>query len=367
MNRLNKLPDHIVNDFKSSYLEKLARIAPLHLHSALTNREATKIVTLPDVIANKYFLIKDFQPEKPYPFKIGLYKDKKGRKFVGKIWKGRVKNLHYYNLINEIISTYVLSNVRRRLAKKLDKDIANIYTPSFVELIEENHSIIFVSEFMEGKEFIKLTESQRRDVYQKFKKYLRFLGDNLNKKEKDLLRIRGGLNLLLQYPLLLTTALVRRPYLAPMLFKGMMIFIKGIPNLLSIKDFAIVHGDVNYDNILVSKNRISIIDIEQLMFTLPAYEDVATISSARNTKEFSRWIIDNNLKRCISDSSYAQLFTTLLVNCETHNLTGNSSPPSLKNHIKRFNLALGVYKSIIDESRTMTKREFGMVYPDLIK
>jgi hypothetical protein len=362
-----KLPEQIVNDFKSSYLEKLARIAPLHLHSALTNREVTRTVHMPEVIDGRYYLVKDFQPEKPYPFKIGLYKDKKGTKFVGKIWRGRVKNLHYYNLINEIISTYVLSNARARLENKLGKDIANIYTPSFIELIQKDNCLIFISEFMEGKRFIKLSEKQRREIYKKFKKYLRFLGRNLSDEEKDLLRVRSGYNLVLQYPLLLTTALARRPYLAPMLFKGMKIFVKGIPNLLKSDDFTIVHGDVNYDNILISPKRISIIDVEQLMYTLSVYEDVATVSSARNTKEFSGWIIDNNLEMSFSDPAYALLYSTLLVNCETHNLTGNSSPPSLKNHIKRFNLGLKVYESVIEKRKKIKKNKFVRNHPDLIE
>src|SRR3989337_1316797 len=117
----NKLPDYIVSDFKSCFWMKLARIFPLHLHSSLSNRNSRRKITLPDTIGG-YKLIKDLQDDKSYPFKIGLYK-KGRRRFVGKIWEGRFKNLHYYNLINEIVASYTLSTLRERLSGKLGSDI----------------------------------------------------------------------------------------------------------------------------------------------------------------------------------------------------------------------------------------------------
>ncbi len=325
-------------------LEKLYHIIPTYLHSAVLGAvKGGRRVKLPDRVG-QYRLIKDLQPEKDYPFKIGLYSNRNGKRVVGKIWQGSQKNLHYFDILHEIDAMSTMASLQSRVSEKLPRNLRSIRTPQLIKVISGPGELMYFSEFMKGTPLSKLKSAhQQLKKYEQCVEYLRTLTQYCTPQEKQKLGIKTATDYLWMFPLIFIATIFKRPRRIGLILRGGLVFLTGYLSIRNRPSDSIVHGDLNMDNILLDGKNISILDMEQMTITFPEYELITLISSRRNRRDFLSYIFDDITAKCHRDRKYARVFSTLLVNCSIHNLTGNSIKDNVQVYFRRLDLGIKLF------------------------
>lgn len=209
-----------------------------------------------------YVLYKKIEKENGFKaYFVGIYK-KENKKYFVKTWSGKTKDINYQILLNELVINEVLYS-------KLLK--GKIETPKIIEHFSTKNSLSVIYEYIEGKSLLSYplnfqtkTMSKIINLFKKISlessnKYLNIL----EKKDKSF--YLGSLS----YITLLT--LISSPKEYSLIFNA---YVKAFANFFNIKrsKLTINHGDLNPDNILVSKNKHYIIDCGRLALTLPEYD-----------------------------------------------------------------------------------------------
>lgn len=327
-------------DVRPNFLYKMKNIGPSYLHSLVKakNKSKSPVILLPEKIG-EFKLFSDLQNDKHYPFKIGLYQRSK-KQIVAKIWEGLHKDLHYYDLVHEITLNWILTNVRKRVVKILPHEIAGYSTPGFLGVIREKSRIIFLSEYVSGSKLSSVrSDTGKFEYYQNCIKYLAFLGNHMTRHEKMLISNKGGFEYIIQFPFILTASLLKHWGKRVLIGKGAVLFIKMLPQLFKYNKFVLVHGDLNYDNIILSDNFVYILDFEQTVFTFPEYETICTLSSGRNSKPFVVNVLGSGIIETYKKHKGYKLFSGLMANCQIHNLIGNVSSENHNRYFKRIEMA----------------------------
>lgn len=300
----------------------------------------TKKVTLPKIVGS-YVLIKDLQQKKVHPYAVGLYK-KGGKKFVIKIWSGKLKDEFYYCLKNEITTLNLLDKTRKTKINSLPISLKEISTPKFIESIEKNNQLILIEEYIEGK---KVSEIKSIKIQLKFleicQEYIQWIGDNIPTNEKGRIRDKSRFKFLYYYPLIFTAAFIKRPNLRTTLLKSVRTFISGIPMFLKYES-KLVHGDLHVQNIITRGKKIYILDTEIMMYTFPVYEQIVSLASFRNSNSLRKSILNELTKEAKNNKDFKKLFKSLLVHNSTYDLTGNVSNKVIEKSKENINLAISL-------------------------
>jgi hypothetical protein len=260
---------------------------------------------------------------KEYPmFLVGLYQNRRGKKFVLKMWEGTYKNSGYYDLLHEIAVTKTLRTIHRRIKKQLPQELRNFSVLKYTNHIITKKRIIMITEYSQpGKINKRLNSQQKAELLLSTKKYLHIIGSHATQEEIMTITSKKGVTYILQFPIIWVMALMRHPNFVGDLILGLMTFIKGIPALLGISSRALVHGDLDTSNIFYNEKGVSITDLEQTIFSFSCLETIATISSKKNSQSIIELILEDFFQDKINKS----LFAALSVFTAIYSLTGINS------------------------------------------
>lgn len=254
------------------------------------------------------------------PFGLALYKNQKGNKAFAKIWTGKVKDFNYHTLQNEIAMYEIFNKIIRRTGNDMPKKFNRMSVPKLIKKVETANSMIILIEFVPGQVSTSLTAQRKLKLYVKTSEFIKFLGSQMTEGEKRFVSKRNVLHYVLLYPALLLKAIITYPHAAPLLIKGIPEFVKCIPTL-SKQRLVLVHRDLHFRNILISKKRIFLIDLQLCVFTLPIYEMITTLRYRWEDKELRALLLSEIKKEYGHIKNFERLFRGLSVNSLTHGLT----------------------------------------------
>lgn len=259
-------------------------------------------------------------------FFFGVYQNPEGQKAFAKIWYGKAKDFDYYTLKNEIRMYQLLNSVIYRVGKAMPKKFKDVYLPRFIKTIESGNSLILLIEFVDGETANFLTAEKKIQVYFQTVEFIRFLGTCLNPQEKAAISKRTPINYIVLYPFLLLKAIFTHPRAAIYLLKGVSKFLRCIPVLWKNSHPALVHRDLHFRNIIVSRDRVILIDLQFCVFTEMLHELITTLRYRWNEDEFYQLFIAEIKRRYSTRKDFEILFRGLSVNSLTHGLSDKRFP-----------------------------------------
>jgi len=291
----------------------------------------------------KFRFIRDLQPDKNYPFKVGLYKDLRAKLVVVKMWEGKRKNIHYFDLLHQIETMKILNLLHEKLVSKIPRKIKFVSIPKFIDVIKAPEKLMLISEYIDGKPLASLKESKKHwEYYQKSIDYLKFLGEYANFDGEKKIKRRTIKNFLTLFPLLWLTALVEHPGLWLELTKALAAFLRSTNAFYNYNEGTIVHGDLNLKNIYISGKRTYILDVEQTTVTYPEFELVTSLSTLGITNTLRKRLFIQLEKNAQKDRKLAKRLSGLIINCEIHNMTWNAPEENILWYRKMLNYGIAL-------------------------
>jgi serine/threonine protein kinase len=263
-----------------------------------------------------------------------LYRERKsGKRIVIKFWQGSLKDLHYFALLHEADTIKALTSVQSKLGPAKSK---GFIIPKFIQSGKYKNGLYLISEFFQGRSISDLSDRKKYTIFKDCLQFLNELGKVCDHKHKSKISTKGIFDYIFLYPLLLVSVYLRHAELRNTIFKGVPVFLSGIPKILQWKSSYLVHGDLNPNNILISGKKLAVLDVEQMRFSYQEYELVTTLCIKKYSNNFKNMIVRDLLRKKMDKKAIA----TLLVNASTHNLTDNPKKDSVANYLNVFNLGL---------------------------
>lgn len=280
-------------------------------------------INFPDRIGD-YKFVKEFAKQGlKKSFKLGIYKNSKGKKAIVKIWSGLAKDFHYYTFKNEIVMYKTLHRVLDRIGKNIPDKYKNVCIPKLIKVKEKRGSLLILLEFVDGDLAQDLTVSKKITAYFKVIDFIKFLGNNLTEEEKKNISRRNTLHYVFLYPLLLIKAIFTNPFAIKYLLAGVFVFCKSIPVLLKNTDVSLVHRDLHFRNILVNKKRTVLIDLQFCVFTQELYEHITTLRYRWMEDTLYKLLLKKIEKKYGYKRNFQTIFRGLSVLSVTHGLIDN--------------------------------------------
>lgn len=306
-------------------------------------RNESEMTDFPMKIGN-YRLKKVFKKGeiKSKKFVFALYENKKGEKALAKMWQGKVKDFTYYTLLNEIAVYKTLNKVVTRLTNSTPPKFKDIKIPKYLYSIKNKKSLLILTEFIEGVSSGDFSNERDFHIYLKCLDFLRYLGSRMTRQEKEVISKRTAFGIIFLYPLFLIRAILIRPYLSWTLIKGVFIVLNSLQAFLKKREISLGHRDLQAQNILVSKNKNYLIDLQFCIFSYQLYDLFVTLRRYISDKNFREKILFEIGKRFLHEEEYASWAKGLMVISATHGLSGNDlSRKTEKNSIKFLKFAVG--------------------------
>lgn len=303
----------------------------------LNRRFSKRPIALP-VTHSGYRFVRRLQ-KKIYPFAVGYYENKKGQTIVIKVWQGFWKNRYYYDLLHEALVYKTLAAVIKRTKRKIPEQLRGIRIPSEVTLSVRSGQLILTREFVNGT--LLLDSGGFATQFFQYKRclgYLRFLSNYLTSSERKIIGEHGVFYFICMYPMLTAVAILKNPDSAGTILTGAITFFKNIPSLLSYETKTLVHGDLHSENIVKTRKDISLLDLEQMMYTVPTAEHVTTIISPKTSHPFREYVKSLLQDEINIDVRLSNSTKVVAIFYATFNLTGSLSAENKKNNLECIRL-----------------------------
>ena len=306
-------------------ISKLVNIIFSYLYNSLFEKRFRDVPRQMPQHIDRFKLIRDLQPEKHFTFKVGLYQDPLGLRVVMKIWTGKRKDIHYYDLLHQLTSIQILNNVHDRVAHILPPKYKALSIPNVAFSRHEKHKLILGTKFILGKPLAKVHDSRRQiQIHNQVVGYLRFLGRHMTRLEVSQFRHKLIGEYLCILPLITIAAIFEHPNLFLDILRGIWVFVKNISAFTGYYQSTLVHGDLNFRNIYLRGKKIHILDVEQVSYTYPEFETVTSISTMGISHGLRNRLFSRISAKSKKDPNYTKRVSSLMINCEIHNLTWNA-------------------------------------------
>ncbi len=256
-------------------------------------------------------------------FLLGNYINKRsGKAAIGKLWSGKHKDYFYYSLKNEINIYILLHSVLKREANHLPKELKNMVLPEIVTVVEEKGSLMLLLEFKDGKIANDFSLTKRLSTYWNAVNYISFLGSQMTPVELAYVPHRSALSLVCLYPLLVGSAILAHPKYTKTILAGIPVFAKSIPALLTSVEYGLIHRDLHFKNILISKTQNTLLDLQYCAYSLKLYDLVTTLRYRWGEDELYKKLLSQIYEKYKNSTNFKSLFRGLSVLSATHGLTG---------------------------------------------
>lgn len=280
---------------------------------------------------------------------IGIYQNSKGKKALAKMWNGTFRDYDYFRLVNEANLYSILNKAISRVSKTKFKNMHEIGVPKLIAKYENDKSLLILMEYIDGKTAEDLSIEEKLDIYFQMISYLKYLGGLLTSEEKSYISTRSNLSYIFLYPILLLKAILTYPNLTKQFLKGLPLFTKSIPLILSSNESGLVSRDLHFGNILMSKNKIYLIDLEYCVFTNFFYELVITLNRVWGEDNFCIELIKSMKKEYKNNKHVETLFKGLAVIYVTHKLSANNFSKYYQDKFAEF------LNFVVDDNSSLNK------------
>lgn len=206
-------------------------------------------------------------------FAVGIY-EKDGIKYFAKVWRGRFKDVNYYNLKHEY-------KVMKEIHKKSGGKIAgHIRVPAIYDSLSYNHVLAIFYEFIEGSLLTSFSpEIQTASITRILKSLKNY--DLFHTTDRSSLLFQK-IEILLSLPLLtLALCLMDRRRSKIVIREAARSWIWFLRD--SSWTSSVAHGDLLPNNILRKNNELWILDWEEAKPTFSDYDINYLVVTARNT------------------------------------------------------------------------------------
>lgn len=215
------------------------------------------------------------QPE----YAVGIYQ-KGGKKYIGKLWEGPVKNESYFRLLHEMKIARFLSSAQRT-SQKIDLNKKNklgnmACVPKFETVIERPNSLMLFSEYVENAK--ALTEDQLVKSFKQVREYFATVSAQLTHRDIAKLPNLSGSRIIAVFPLLWISAVLASPKYISLYFNAARVFLQQVNVLWDIRADRVVHRDIHEGNILLKKNVLHIVDFSYTVFGPEFFDEVQTLT-----------------------------------------------------------------------------------------
>lgn len=280
------------------------------LKSKLNNSKAQ----IPNSIG-KYQLVKILKND-PYfnNYSVGEYTYNDQSYFI-KTWRGKIKDLNYYSLINE----YKVNNILfRYLSKSTDK----ISVPQPIDLIYGKNSVSIVLTFLKGKTLNTFSTDKQAEVIKDILTELKNVTNHLSDKDMKIFSKRGFTFYISLLPFITIAAVLSD-------FKNTKLYItssiKSVNYLWNIrhKKLVLCHRDLLPENIMIQNEKIYILDSERAVLTYDNY-DLYYLSLNHDNLNLYKKVVKRNIKL---SNIFLKYFICL------HLVSSYSNLPDLKDYV----------------------------------
>lgn len=208
---------------------------------------------------------------KDFPCGIGIYENPDGKNVLIKSWQGQIQTYAYFQLLKEVRLYELLHRVLLRIGPSLDQKYNNVQIPRLLDANISNTKIFAVFEYIEDCKHLMDIDSQaeKEKAYELATGFWRYLGSHLTSAERQMLPRRNLFDTIFTYAVVLVYGLLRYPKHWAGLLRTLPIVFGAIPVLSKNWREDLVHRDFHFENILVNKNKIVIIDFGDNALTHP--------------------------------------------------------------------------------------------------
>jgi SAM-dependent methyltransferase len=215
---------------------------------------------------------KDFHLQKILvhaPRGIGIYENARGERVLIKSWKGSAQTYEYYQLVKEIHLYTVLHRVIDRIGSTLAEKYKRIRIPRILAQDVSSTRVFVVYEYIDDCIHLRDVQSlkEKTEIFTLAVEYWRYIGEHFTPEEKALLPKRTLGGTIVAYVVSLVYAIARYPSEVLRLARSVPIVVAGLRPLAVHWNEGLVHRDFHFENVLVSKEHIVIIDFGDNAFT----------------------------------------------------------------------------------------------------
>lgn len=283
-------------------------------------------VTFPQKLG-AYTFVKHFRkigPRKTYL--LALYENKRGETAIAKMKSTKLKGDPYHSLHNEIIMYEVLNATVARLGNSMPKQFKDVYIPRLITSYEDDKILLSLVEFVEGKTAESMPAARKIPLYFLMVDYLRFIGTQFTKEERQKISTRTPNDYLFLLPLLTVKAMFTYPQAIPTILRSLPVFISCIGIMHRESKLGLVHRDLHFMNILQLKKGYALIDFQQCVYTEPIHELVTTLRywwKGWKGEKFGQLLIAEIVNRYGKTENFKKIFQAYAINSVIHGLTGD--------------------------------------------
>lgn len=246
--------------------------------SFLVNLRGGKTISLPKRVGKYLLLSKISKRNRTKTYATGVYAYR-GKNVLIKTWQGRMKDLEYYYLKNELIISYLLWNKTTKIHSMI-----NFARP--IDAIEGKNSFSVIFEYIEGKRLSEYTRSRQMHIFNKIVNSLYSISKTLTDEDVKKITKRSKAFYLTSLGIYTVITLILHTSKAKQIVSA---FLKSLIFLFSIKvtHYVLAHRDLTPENIILKKSNIYLLDCQNTVLTLPGY-DIAHLgiySMVKDSKE----------------------------------------------------------------------------------
>jgi hypothetical protein len=285
------------------------------MHSHSTPKLVSSKTAFPREIQGLTFVrvLSDIVVRSIYTF--ALYQNAAGKKFVFKMWNGKNKNEDYHWLCNEIQIYKALANISSSKQKQLLEKYPQISIPHMVTNSITDTKVFLVLSYAEGVPIsTKYTDAALLKTYTDVTSYLRELSTK-TKIIHDVHAKRKAMHFFVLFHYYLLKALRHNFTSFITLAQSIIPFYRGMFYLQNDREEIFLHRDLGgYNNILVNKKTISILDLQLSCIGHPLVEWAnIVVTKCNNTSFFRAFFASEIYSHIKSDPKQKMIFCALLL------------------------------------------------------
>jgi len=298
-------------------------------------KEKKDRLPLPRNIDDYYLVDTIFRPKGDDQYQFGIYKNKKGKKGILKMWDGKKHDGDWFWLMNEIKTYEGLDKLFKMKGRQINNKFPNIRLPRLIKAIKATDQLGLFMELIEGKTLDKESAIKRRVfAFEQVITYFQYLGKLIVQLKLDnrFVKRNNTHTVLIFFYMLLRSAWMY-PKIIPRLVSGLFLFLANLPYLIKDNDMVFAHRDLTYMNVMtLNDGRIGVIDFELAVLTNPLYEITQAVTGSWHIKNFWQEFYELNLmKQILLDRNQFHSYKALTIFTAVHRI-GTSPKKEFESH-----------------------------------
>lgn len=265
----------------------------------------------PNTIGEYRFVKEFYHPRRIGRYSFAVYADPSGKNVFAKRWQGWFHDLEYSGLKSDANVLRIISAVITRTTDVNRKAFADVAVPAYLGFIEDSRSATLLIEYVEGTPVGKLSADRRVAVLDRAMAFLGFVSSELRPEERKTLRRRGPGHMFIFLPIITLIALWRRPRSLFIILRAASEFLISFRDLRGAEERVLVHRDLHDMNMMVTKDKVVLIDFQIAADAHPYWELAGTAVQEWSDHEFRTPFLNlPAVQRIVADPKKRALYRT---------------------------------------------------------